>query len=190
MNASRATFARIDAALTHATLASPRPRPRSCSRAPRPARIGQRSPSTITCAGAHGSASSRPAHREQRRLQDVQRVDLGGVRPADAPGEAARADLAAPVPRAPPGREHLRVGEARDRVARVEDDGRGDDRPGQRSAPRFVDAGASTGLCAGRSCPARLVRFIGAPRPLRPVRESRRPRAALALRRSVVVYRL
>ena len=58
MCASRATLATIDAALTQATLASPSTTGSIVQRSPRPARIGQRSPSTITCSGAHGNASS------------------------------------------------------------------------------------------------------------------------------------
>ena len=49
---------------------------------------------------AHASASSARRIASKRGLQDVQRVDLRGVGPADRPGAGSRADLARPAPRA------------------------------------------------------------------------------------------
>ena len=111
MSASRATLARIDAALTPAPARRPRRPPRRVHSNASPRRSGQRLPSTITCAGGTAQREQRAPHGEHRRLQDVERVDLRGVRPAEAPGEARGADRRREhfTPR---GRQHFRVREA------------------------------------------------------------------------------
>jgi hypothetical protein len=89
----------------------------------------------------------RSAHREQARLQDVEHVDFGGVRPADGPGARARADDAR-QPRAFCRLQLLGIREARDAPSRAQNDRSGDDRPGQGSAPRLIDAGRQSAACA------------------------------------------
>src|SRR5690554_1212251 len=117
----------------------------------------------------------RPLHRAQRRLQDIDLVDLGRGRVRDRERERLAADLAR---EAGPlvGAELLRILEAADAALAVEHDGRGDDRARERAAASLVDAGDRR-LGRDERQPARAPRHArpsrGAPR-----RMSIRQRAA------------
>src|SRR5688572_10094309 len=94
-------------------------------------------------ADAHGrdrEAEERSPHREQRGLQDIQYVNLGGIDPANGPGARHAADSRS-QPLALRRRELLGVPQAGNRPAWVQDHGCRYDRPGQRSPAGFVDAG-------------------------------------------------
>jgi hypothetical protein len=96
--------------------------------------------------GRDGEPRERVGHREARGLQDVDPVDRLVIDDADADGDGALADdveqrLA--LSRA----QELRVGEPPDAAVRPDDDGGGDDRPGERAAPRLVDAGHPGDAC-------------------------------------------
>ncbi len=100
-------------------------------------------------AQAHGQ--HRAAHREKGGVQDVERVDFGRVRPADAEAKSAPAYRRAQA-RPGLGTQHLRIRDAGDGAARTQNHRRGHHRPRQRSAPRLIDAGDSRshGTGAGR----------------------------------------
>ncbi len=137
--ASRQVLARIEAALIAATRASPATIASSVQRSGRSVMHGQRLPSTSTCVGATGSASSARRIASMRRLQNIEAVDLVAIGPADRPGERARADDRR-QPRALGARERLGVRKPADAPARVEDHGRGHHRPGERPAARLIDS--------------------------------------------------
>ena len=80
------------------------------------------------------------AHRQQRGLQDVERVDLLDAGLGDAAAQRLRADLVE-QPLAHPLAQDLGVAQAADRLRVVEDHRRSHHRPGQRPAARLVDAG-------------------------------------------------
>ena len=140
MNASRVTLARIDAALTLATQPSPRTTASIEQENASPASSGQRSPSTTTCSGGVGKREQRAAHREQRRLQDVERIDLGSISPAHAEAQAPGAD-AARERLAHRRRQQLRIREPRNTGSGRKDDGRRDHRSCERPAAGLVDPG-------------------------------------------------
>ncbi len=95
------------------------------------------------------------AHRQQAGAQDVDAVDLAGAGSADANSD--RADFDAGEECAVTGfaclaAQHLRIVEIAAQhaaeAAPVEDHRGGDDRPGERSAPRLVDAAHQPGAAA------------------------------------------
>src|SRR5207247_1313106 len=78
------------------------------------------------------------SHGEQRGPENIEPVDLLDARPRDGPSDGALLD--APGEHFAPLRgEELRVCEAIDAPRRIEDHGRGVDRPGQRAAAGLVD---------------------------------------------------
>jgi hypothetical protein len=89
IQASRQVLARIEAALIAGTRHRRRRPPRRVQ--PRASR-GQRLPSTHTWPGSDAEPVHGPAHRQQARGEDVQRVDLRGIRPGDGPGARALHD--------------------------------------------------------------------------------------------------
>jgi hypothetical protein len=89
---------------------------------------------------AHREAEQCAAHGEQRRFEDIDRVDLGAPGAADRPGERARADQR----REPLARrltQRLGIAQTLDGTGRIENHRRGDDRTGERSATGLVHAG-------------------------------------------------
>ena len=151
---SRCTLARIDAAEIACTLASPLT---MASR--RHVSTGSRLPSTSTLARPQAQALDGAPHRQQRRLQDVERGRSPRRWPArccsTAPWRGSRRTAARACAR----RQRLGVAQAADRLPVVEDHGRGDHRPGQRPAAGLVDAGDQAR--ARRSAEAEL---LSAPR--------------------------
>ncbi|VTZ52137.1 hypothetical protein MPC4_70024 [Methylocella tundrae] len=80
-----------------------------------------------------------PAHGAERRLTDIDRVDLRGAGKADRDRERARHDRfieAFPLLR----RQKLRIIEAARKIVRIKDHRRRRDRAGQWPAPRLVNA--------------------------------------------------
>ncbi len=86
----------------------------------------------------HGQ--QRAAHGQKCRLQNIQRVDFGLVRPADTEAQRFAPDLDA-EPRALLGAQGFRIGDAFDGSARPQNDGRRHHRSRERSAARLIDAG-------------------------------------------------
>ncbi len=86
----------------------------------------------------HRQRQQRAAHRQQRRLQDVQAVDLVAIRPADRPGERARADDGSQAC-ALRDRKHLGVGKAANAPLRVQDHRSRHHRARQRPAAGLID---------------------------------------------------
>ena len=140
MNASRVTLARIDAALTLATQPSPRT---TASMEHSKARAGYARAAVAVDDDVHRrrrQREQRPPHGQQRRLQDVERIDLGRIRPAHAEANAACPDHARQS-LADRGRKQLRVREAPDTSPGYEDHRGRNDGPGKGSSPGLVDAG-------------------------------------------------
>ena len=90
--------------------------------------------------GSGDERQDRALHRAQRRLMDVDVIDLGGIGGGDGPGDRVLHD-ALEQPLALGGRHELRIADAGDVPVGMEHDGRRDDRAGQAAAPDFVDAG-------------------------------------------------
>ena len=89
--------------------------------------------------GRERQAEQRAAHREEARLQDVERVDLLHVRPRDGPAVGPAPD-ALGERLALRRRELLGIGQSLDRTPCVEHDGGREDRPGERTAASLVQA--------------------------------------------------
>jgi len=80
------------------------------------------------------------AHRQQRRLQDIERIDLRDLGCSDSPRQRMHSYVDREA-RARSRGQQLRVTQAIDRASRIEDHRGGDNRTGKGSAARFVDAG-------------------------------------------------
>ncbi len=90
-------------------------------------------------AGRDRQRLDRSAHRQERRGEDVERVDLGDFGRRDRPCKSVPPDL----DREPLARrrcEKLRIAQAADRMRGIENHRGGDDRAGERPSTGFVDA--------------------------------------------------
>ena len=126
--------------------------------------------------GTPAAPAARGAWRETSP-EDVERVDLVAIGPADRPGERARADDAARGARAPRRSATLESARPRMRRLRVEDHRRRDHRSRERAAARFIDAGD-----ARRSASTAHRRITRSPVRTRESRPRRASRAAAAQR--------
>ena len=89
---------------------------------------------------AHAQSEQRAAHRQVRRLQDVQRSRFPRRRPRPPTTRAPRARILIASSARSSRLEHLGIADAADAAARIEDHRGRDDRSGQRSAAGLVDA--------------------------------------------------
>jgi hypothetical protein len=96
-----------------------------------------------------------PAHGKHGRLQDVDGVDLRRIGPAQAPRDAARANLDGEC-LAHLWCERFRIRDTANLPAAIEDHGRGYDRPRQRPSPGFVDARCQSDLAQVEGCLERV----------------------------------
>ena len=138
MRASRAVLATIDAAAIAPTRESPRMKARCGTSRP-----GRWTASKRTRVGVDAGAREvleGPAHREERRVDDAERVDLRGGRRADGGPGGRGADADVEV-LANLGQEGLGVVEAEERLRPLERDGARVDRSREAAPSDFVDAG-------------------------------------------------
>ena len=89
-------------------------------------------------AGRHREALHRPFHRQHRGVQDIEAVDLCNAGLADRPRERMLSDQGRKT-LALLFREFLRIRKTGNRSCRVEDHGRGNDRPAQGSPTGLVN---------------------------------------------------
>jgi len=89
---------------------------------------------------SHLELVQRLQHGHPGRLQDVDAVDRDVIDDADADRDRARHDDVVELG-APLRREELGIGQALDAAIGIDDDGRRDDRPGQRPAAGLVHPG-------------------------------------------------
>ena len=100
--------------------------------------------------GPCGELLDRPPHREQRCLQDVQRVDLGHAAFGDGPGDGARADHDRELLAHRRGQE-LGIAQTANAPLGIENHRRRDHRSRQRSPACLVDAGDQHAIPARRN---------------------------------------
>ena len=143
---SRTVLAMIEAALIAGSFASPS----TTARAGHGIGFGRWLPSTSAYAGGIGERRERAPHAEHRRPEDVVAVDLVDIDGDDRKRERARANQHG-QPIAIVFAKHLRIGEADDGLLRIEDHGGDDDRPCERTASGFVDAGERFVILARRA---------------------------------------
>ena len=129
-------------------------------------RRGHRLPSTSRLQRDDPKGLDGAPHREQRGLQDVE-LGRSRARPADATAHArAFARISTASDSRALRQKHLRVAQPADRPLGIEDHGRREDRTGQRTASRFVDAALEEDTLSTRAAaraPARRPRRQSAP---------------------------
>ena len=138
--------------------------------------------------GRHAHRQQSAAHGEKRGLQDIQRIDFGMVRPADAEANGLAFDFDAQASTLFRG-QRLGIRDALDAPPRPQNDGSRHHRSGQRSAACFVDSGDSPhagAIAEGRSCSSsRMACAAKVPAPRRSSAWMREKSRSKALRRSV-----
>ena len=80
----------------------------------------------------------RASHRQKSRMQNVERIDLGRIRPANAERQCAAPNLPAQTRRARRA-QHLGIRQTGDGPAAAQNDRGGDHRARQGSPPRLID---------------------------------------------------
>ena len=115
--------------------------------------------------GRQGHGQQRAAHGQKCRLQDIERVDLGLVRPADAETERVAPNLDAQGACAPPALRIFESAMPGDGPAGPQNHRGGDHGPRQRPASRLVDAGDARLTAMPPARPACAAAGRGSPAP-------------------------
>ena len=100
-------------------------------------------------------AKNGTSHCEKRRLENIQAIDFGRIRPGNRPRQRMLSNLTGDF-RSALRSQFLGVSKAVDRRVTVEDDGTGDDRSREWPSPCLIDTGESILECHARSASSNI----------------------------------